>query len=197
MTRSSLLILAGPNGSGKSTFFEQRLKNRFEVFINADVIAKQSGAAVSHESAWQAKLEADRERDKLLDSGASFCTETVLSHVSWLDFVRKAKQRSYEVVVIFICLEDPALNAARVRHRVSRGGHDVPMQKIGPRYERSIAYCAQLVPIADEVWLIDNTVPERPFAAVARFVQGKLADLTQAPIPRWVQSGFAIYLPSG
>lgn len=196
MTRPRLWILAGPNGSGKSTYFEQRLKVHFDTFINADEMAKESGTLITVESSWQAKLAADEQRRKLLDAGASFCTETVLSHESWIEFMRKAVGLGYEVILIFICLDDPALNAARVQHRVSQGGHDVPMDRIGPRYNRSIAYCGQAIPLVDEVWLIDNTLAEAPFTPIARFLQGRLVELTLGHVPRWVQAGFAIHLPS-
>lgn len=194
MTQPRLWILAGPNGSGKSTYFEQRLKDHFETFINADAIAKEAGSIVTNESTWNAKLTADAQRNSLLESSASFCTETVFSHPSWIEFIRKAKQLSYEVILIFICLDDPALNAARVQQRVSQGGHDVPADRIGPRYQRSIAYCTQAIPLADEVWLLDNTLPEHPFTAIARFVQGQLIELAPGLIPCWVRVGFSIYL---
>ncbi len=90
--------------------------------------------------------------------------------------MRKASGLGYEAMLIFICLDDPALNAARVQYRVSQGGHDVPVDRIGPRYNRSIPHCGQAIPLVDEVWLIDNTLAEASFTPMARFMHGRLVD---------------------
>lgn len=47
---------------------------------------------------------------------------------------------------------DPRINAARVADRVIRGGHSVPIGKMGGRYERSLAILRVAVDIADLEW---------------------------------------------
>jgi len=46
------------------------------------------------------------------------------------EFVAQAKALGYEVILVFIHLEELALNQARIIQRVSEGGHNVPEDKV-------------------------------------------------------------------
>ena len=51
----------------------------------------------------------------------------------------------------------PARNIERVRFRVSKGGHDVPNDKIVARYARSLAQMPWFLAEADLAWFYDNS----------------------------------------
>lgn len=52
---------------------------------------------------------------------------------------------------------NPELNVCRVAARVSKGGHDVPTNKIIDRYAKSIANIKELIKICDIMHVYDNT----------------------------------------
>ncbi|MFN7919012.1 MAG: AAA family ATPase [Bryobacteraceae bacterium] len=187
MPKPHLWLLAGPNGSGKSTYFTRYLKDRIADFVNADLIAAEKGVAVTNEVAWAAKLAADRKRWQLLEAGVSFCSETVFSHQSWLRFIATASERGYHVTLVFVCLDNPELNAARVQYRVEHGGHSVPMDKIEGRYRRALEYCKQAVTMVDSALLFDNSDSDRPYRLVACFGNGALLHAASAPLPAWAK----------
>ncbi len=69
-------------------------------------------------------------RTQLLQDGVSFCFETVFSHPSKIDFLAEAKALGYDIILIYIHLQNAELNLARVAQRVMQGGHSVPADKI-------------------------------------------------------------------
>jgi predicted ABC-type ATPase len=182
-----LWLIAGPNGSGKTTFVERHL-NKYE-FVNADVIAKAMNPADPGAVAREAMFAAEDKRKELLQQGKTFVAETVFSHESKLDLVREAKQAGYNVQLVFICTEDPTLNAGRVMQRVAKGGHAVPMDKIAPRYARSIANAQAAVPLVDRMHVYDNTRSNMPHKFVALFENGRLQSATKYP-PEWFKAAF-------
>lgn len=91
MHSKQLWLLAGGNGAGKSTFYHTQLEPLGFPFVNAAIIAEQI-------------------RKDLLQQGSSFCFETVFSHHSKIDFAVQAKTSGYEIILVFIHLENISLN---------------------------------------------------------------------------------------
>ncbi len=182
-------ILAGPNGSGKTTFYEQFLARRLGTYVNPDLMASEMNPADPGSVAWKAARAADERRTALLRTGSSFVTETVFSHESKLAFIAEAKAAGFYTRVIFLCLEDPSLNVARVAQRVDRGGHDVPVERIAPRYERAVRNAVLARSLGDELWLYDNSISGRRPRQVARYVAGELVSV-RPPVPEWLRRAF-------
>ena len=136
---------------------------------------------------------ASAEREERLEQGRSFASETVFSHPSKLDFLRDAKAKGFDTRVVFIATENPQLNVARVEHRVSQGGHDVPKDKIVARYDRALENLRRVIPIADKVEVYDNSIEGRDHRHIATFERGRLLELEHNP-PRWVQPTLGDYL---
>ena len=67
-----------------------------------------------------------------------FGFETTLSGRSHLALIRDLKKRGYAVHLFFLWVPIVDLALSRVRHRVLRGGHDVPASIVRRRFERSI-----------------------------------------------------------
>lgn len=57
----------------------------------------------------------------------------------------------------YVSTVDPMINIARVKYRVSMGGHTVPEQKIIERYYRSMDLLMQAVDASDRSYLFDNS----------------------------------------
>jgi predicted ABC-type ATPase len=167
-----LLLLAGPNGSGKSTFAERVLLPRTHLpFINADVIAAERwpGEEMSH--AYEASRLAAEQRDALIGMRRSFITETVFSHPSKVELIERAQTSGYlvEVHAMLLPLE---VTAARVAYRARHGGHDVPAEKIAPRYRRLWSLLAETRSRSDRMYAYDNSSAGAPFRLVAGYAAG-------------------------
>lgn len=100
-----LWLLAGGNGAGKTTFYRLQLEPLGMPFVNADVLAKQLYPDHPEQHSYEAARIAEAIRLRLLQDGRTFCFETVFSHPSKIDFVASAKALGYEIVLVFIHLE--------------------------------------------------------------------------------------------
>ena len=186
MTERQLWLLAGGNGAGKSTFYREFIAQRGLPFVNADHIAQGLDPRRPEQAAYRATRVAERLRFDLLRKGVSFCFETVFSHPSKIDFLAAAKASGYEVILIFIHLENDQLNQARVVQRVSEGGHDVPADKIIARIPRTLENLRRAIPLADRVRLYDNSSASTPFGAVASVERGRVRWQIDSP-PTWAR----------
>ena len=181
-----LWVLCGGNGAGKSTFFEMALAPRGVKLVNADVIAKIIRPGRPESVSYQAAGIAEKIRNALLLQGTGFCFETVFSHPSKIDFIARAKGLGYEVILVYIHLCSPQLNEARVQQRVSRGGHNVPVEKIHSRIPRTMRHVTQALALVDEARLLDNSLRDDPFRQIAVVRKGRCVWTTD-PIPDWAQ----------
>lgn len=103
---------------------------------------------------------ADFIRNSLLNQVEVFSFETVMSHDSKLEFIRRAKESGYKVYLYFVSLPDPELNVRRVESRKAQGGHDVDRSKVISRYYRTMGYLCDAVKLADSVYFFDNQASE-------------------------------------
>ena len=87
----------------------------------------------------------------------SFTFETVMSHISKVEFLQEAKRQGFKTYLYYVSTVDPMINIARVKYRVSVGGHPVPEQKIVERYYRSMDLLMQAIDASDRTYLFDNS----------------------------------------
>jgi predicted ABC-type ATPase len=189
-------LLAGPNGAGKSSLYKaacaEGLIPADAEFVNADLHERDH---LQHIADLQKRSEAARDwadsrRAQLLQAGASFLSETVFSHPSKIELIAQAQALGYRVVLLVVCVDDPHILLARVRQRVSEGGHDVPAQRILDRYPRTVQNLKQAVKLADLAMLFHNpnigkglpAAPQR--VAVCR--KGVVKQRVDA-LPAWVK----------
>ena len=187
MTASKQLwLLTGGNGAGKSTFYRLFLETKGIHCVNADLIAKKINPKNPEQVSYEAASLAMRLLEELLYKGTSFCYETVFSHPSKIDLVAKAKALGYEIILVYIHLDTPALNEARVSQRVAVGGHSVPADKIRSRIPRTMKNIATVLPLVNEARLLNNSFLESYFHQVAIVRQGRRA-MVMDPLPRWAE----------
>ena len=191
--RKQLWLIAGGNGAGKSTFFDFFLKPTGLPFINADILARQLDVKDTEGQSYKAAKLAEKLRFSLLQSGTSFCFETVFSHPSKIDFLASAKSLGYEIILIYIHLCNDELNLARVAQRVCEGGHNVPTDKIISRIPRTKTNVKAALPLADIVQLYDNSSHHQPFISVALLKTGRLTQQIKK-LPDWANEIVAEYL---
>ncbi|MBQ1506860.1 MAG: zeta toxin family protein [Ruminococcus sp.] len=146
----ALLVFAGPNGSGKSTITAGI--NVIGEYINADLIQRELGC-----DALEAAQIATKTREYFLEKEKSFTFETVMSTPEKIDFLKRAHEKQYRIICIYVLTYDPAINIKRVKKRVANGGHSVPEDKIVTRYTRALRLLPQLFEVCDELYIFDNS----------------------------------------
>lgn len=161
-----LWIVAGPNGSGKSSLYRQTDIagwNGSVWIINpdlltADIIARENLAlgpanlrAVERIETWL---------HTSLEVYQTIGIETVLSSDKYRRLVLRARERGFEVRMIYVLLNTVARQIARVRGRVAEGGHDVPEDRIRARRTRSFQQLAWFAGNVDRLDIFDNSVGE-------------------------------------
>lgn len=158
MKTPRLRLVAGPNGAGKSTFTEKLLKKHVNlgVYVNPDEIASTLiGDELSR--AKEAQQIAIRQREQLLCECQSMTYESVMSHHSHLDFLKRAQKAGYRTYLYFIGIESPSISEDRVKEREKNGGHGVPQDKIIPRYHRVMNQLLEACLLVDSAYLFDNS----------------------------------------
>ena len=163
-----LFILAGCNGAGKTTasytFLPEILDCR--EFVNSDEFAKSlspfdpSSASVSASRYMLMRIQ------YLLNLGADFSIETTLATRSMVSIISEAKEKGYDVTLLYLWVQKPEIAIERVRDRVASGGHNIPENVLRRRYVTGVKYLLDIyMPLCDHWMIGDNTVP--PFTLVA------------------------------
>jgi predicted ABC-type ATPase len=164
-------------------------------FVNSTLLQKaemdeEDGKLSFHEvsvNAYFASVAADFLRQKLLEKRVSFSFETVMSSRDKVALLEKAQRLGYRTYLYYIATEDPAINVARVKARVNRGGHDVPEDKIVSRYQRSLDLLLPAVKHTHRAYLFDNSRHGGDHLWVAEITNGQDLELLCDPMPRWFQ----------
>jgi predicted ABC-type ATPase len=165
---ANLYIISGCNGAGKTTASYSVLPDMLNCreFVNADEIARGLSPFQQDKMAIQAgKIMLNRIQD-LINQGVDFAFETTLATKSYVQLIRTAQDKGYQVTLLFFWLNSPKLAIERVEARVLSGGHNIPTDVILRRYDRGIENFSKLyAPICDFWMLIDNSEP--PFQIIA------------------------------
>ena len=156
-----LIVIAGPNGSGKTSFAKQILNHKWYkdcIFINPDEIALvKYGDWNSQDAVLKAAQYAEKVREKYLQKQQSLAFETVFSSPPKVDYVKRAIKAGFFVRLFFIGTDSPFINVNRVGLRVAEGGHSVPLQKIFPRYHKSLANLGSILQVVHRGYVYDNS----------------------------------------
>lgn len=191
-------LIAGPNGSGKTTLFKTLQKHPdvyFGQYINPDDVADTlKGISIgNHHIADQERYQIAQKicvglRDNYLKQNLSLTYESVMSHSSHMDYIRRAKDLGFKPYLYYICINDPLININRVANRVEEGGHSVPENKIVSRYERSLSNLMGMIKFCHRVYFWDNSSDLTLFAECTENGLLKInVDLYNNLEPTWFQ----------
>ena len=161
MKKKRILIIAGPNGAGKTTFAEEYLPNEADcpVFINADLIAKGLSPFQPGAVAFRAGRLMLSQIHEQVRKAESFAFETTLSGRGYVRWIPRWQAQGYRIKLFFLRLPAPEMAIARVKQRVSEGGHDVPEEVIRRRFHSGWRNFEEVYrQLADEWILYDNSV---------------------------------------
>ncbi len=169
MARPVLYVLTGVNGAGKSSIGGHLLEREGLTWFNPDTFARELIAATgcnqenANGRAWK---EGMRRLDDALATATSYAFETTLGGNSVFKKILDAT-RTHDVLIWFCGLASPEQHIARVRARVSAGGHDIPEQKIRERYVNAQGNLIELMPHVAHLQVYDNSTDAAPGAAIS------------------------------
>jgi predicted ABC-type ATPase len=186
-------IVAGPNGSGKSTLIPY-LSPPGEM-VNADEIARLLNPDHPEAASLPAGRAVLARLGELIEQRQSFCWETTLSSQQGLHLMAKAGQAGFQTNLVFVLLEDPALNIARVRSRVAAGGHDIPRDAILRRYEKAFDRLPLAIRLTGSFIMFDNTHPSS-LKTLYR-IDGRVVQINQLDETRNLHSRLAHAIAAG
>lgn len=126
-------------------------------------------------------------RDEMIQTGVERITiETVMSHPSKLDLIRRAREMGYRVYLYYVSTSDPQINVDRVKARQQMGGHGVSLEKIKSRYARSMDNLYEAMLLSDRAFLFDNSGTNHVFIAEYD-AQKELLRVIGDNSPYWLQ----------
>lgn len=164
--KPQLWIIAGPNGSGKSSAYGMLAVDspKDSVWIiNPDILAKRIAdeeALPLDQANLQAVIRIEAWLYTSVEAYQTIGVETVLSSDKYRKLVKAAKDRGFEINLIYVYLNSVDINIQRVRARLAKGGHDVPEDKIRERRIKSFEQFSWFFKEADNVTVFDNSEAE-------------------------------------
>jgi len=159
MPRPVLYVLAGVNGAGKSSIGGYLLERAGLTWFNPDTFARELKAATGCDQetanvhAWQ---EGMRRFDEAVAKGLNHAFETTLGGKTVTAKIIEAT-KTHDVLVWFCGLSSPELHIARVKARVTAGGHPIPEEKIRERYPLAQLNLIKLMPHVAYIKVYDNS----------------------------------------
>jgi len=166
----SIYVLAGCNGAGKSSIAGEALRNAGLDFYDPDRAAHviMARGMVSQESANAMAWDQGRRLlERAIDRRGTFAFETTLGGTTIGALLDHAATVGLPVHVWFVGLATVEMHIDRVRRRVAKGGHDIPVDLIRRRYAAGPRNLVMLLPGLRQLYLYDNSLEGDPDAGHA------------------------------
>ncbi|HKJ34356.1 MAG TPA: AAA family ATPase [Balneolales bacterium] len=178
--QKQLIVVGGPNGAGKTTLALEILAEKNIEYISADDIAYE----LAPENTESVRIQAGKEFFKRLELAVqhrkNILIESTLSGKTLLPILcRYQKNYDYSIVIVFVYTPNSDFCAERVAIRVKKGGHNVPLEDLKRRFDRSLNNFWHVYrPESDQWYLYYNA--EDDFQEVARFINNDLYVLDES-----------------
>jgi predicted ABC-type ATPase len=180
--RPRILVLAGVNGAGKSSVGGTMLGDFGLTWFNPNTFSRELMAKTSltkEEADADAWIDGKTRLEAAIAGLVNFAFETTLGGNTIPRLLGEAA-RTHDVFMIYCGLDSAEMHMARVRQRVARGGHDIPVDKIRERWVSARSNLIQLLPRLADLQVFDNSaeapigqdVP--PLVLVLEFKHGQI-----------------------
>lgn len=194
-----VVVYCGPNGSGKTTMMDHLKRHGLQVNghpvfppldeVNPDRIARSLYNLPQDKRDADAQRKARDLRESFLANRKPFSFETVMSHPSKINELQRLRDADYTVLLTFITTNDPQKNVERVKQRVltqTTTGHDVPVDRILSRYERTLELLPKAVEVAHASYVFDNSYDNQA-PSLQALINGDNIELHD-PLETWVKT---------
>jgi len=128
---------------------------------------------------------ADLLHSKLIEAHTSFSFESVMSHPSKIELLKRASNAGFRNYLYFIATEDPEINISRVKIRVNEGGHDVPPDRIISRYFKTLNNLIAAIRATNRAFIYDNSGAKATL--IAEITEGHNVEIKNSNVPVWFQ----------
>jgi predicted ABC-type ATPase len=153
VARDEFVSIALKSGLVNGSFPEQEFKGSFSLNSKGKFKVRLK-TRVEH----LAQIMAEFLRVRLLRENRKLSFETVFSHPSKIEFMRKAVDEGYKIYFYFIATESPEINISRIKDvRIKQGGHDVSANKVKARYKRSLDQLYDASQLVYQAYFFDNS----------------------------------------
>jgi predicted ABC-type ATPase len=127
-------------------------------FVNADLIAQGLSPFSPGAAAIKASKLVLEQIHRFANRGVDFAFETTLSGKLYVNLFKSLKKKGYKIHLFFLWIPNADLALSRIKTRVARGGHNVPVEDVIRRFRRSIAnFFGLYQPLLDSWLLLNNT----------------------------------------
>ena len=161
-----IYVIGGVNGAGKSSIQGAAILKANAHYYNPDeaaarlrVLDPELTELEANSMAWHNGVELLK---KAIKERLDFSFESTLGANTIPRLLREAAKEGLHVRVWYAGLSSPELHIARVRQRVSRGGHFISEEDIRRRYERSRLNLIELIPHLIGLKVFDNSAEADP-----------------------------------
>ena len=137
-----------------------------DITITADKLTLQCGGD-EYEGG---KLAVER-IERALEDGVNFTQETTLSGGYPKRLCKRAKEAGYYIRLYYVGLDTAEESIRRIRNRVERGGHDIPVKDVEARFSHRFEDVLKVLPYCDEAKFFDN---DNGFVLVAEYRNGQI-----------------------
>ena len=121
-----------------------------------------------------------------LARGVSFSQETVMSHPSKVEALKRAHTAGYRTYLYYVATETPLVNLTRIANRATLGGHAVPEEKTRARHVRSLELLPSAFPFLSRAFFFDNSTDEMRYLASWDPDSGMCVQ--QVALPNWFET---------
>lgn len=179
-------IIAGSDGTGKTSLRGVLEGQGFILgrIIDANYIAKQNNGNVI-----SAGKQAIQIINDCLDKNISFTQETTLSGNLTLKTIKQARKQGYYIRMFYVGLNTENESLKRIENRVSKGGHNIPLEDVHRRYLTRFESLKTVTPYCDEVIFYDN---ENGFVKSAE-IKNAVFHYTNSFRPLWLSEFYEYY----
>ena len=103
-----------------------------------------------------------------------FGFETTLSGKTNARLFTQLRAEGYQIFLFFLWVPDAHLSLARIKQRVSKGGHNVPEKDVRRRFQRSLDNFQLTYKDKVDSWMFFDNSTEKPHL-ITSFADGKLS----------------------
>ena len=198
-----LFVITGANGAGKSTLSRSLLPielAELEVFDGdkyfvtrlSEIFPSQNKSPkYAREMAFEATVKAFEELiEHSISKNQSFAYEGHFSSEAPWKTISRFKEHQYQIIMVFLMVDDLSLSQKRVIERVKTGGHYVTPLEIEKNYYGNLIQLNQHLDLLDELIVIDNSIAIEPKQIT--YISDKKCTQSSEILPEWLIK----YLPN-